>query len=258
MPLVIVESPNKIKTIKSALGDKYVVMASVGHFMDLEKKNMGIDLATWTPNYVVNPGKTDIVKQLKEEAKKHKEIYIASDADHEGTAIAFNLKELLEAKGRTIYRSIFKEMTKQEIMNSIKNPVPFDEKVYEAQKVRRMTDRIAGFKVSPLMWTKGLKGTSAGRVQSAALKFIVDREKEINNFVQEEYWTIKAETSPNFDAEFYGINNKKFVPNSQKQVTDIVNDIKGDLIITDYEKKTRTREPSPPFETAAMQKEARK
>lgn len=256
MSLVIVESPNKIKKIKSILGEKFVVMASVGHIYDLAKKDMGIDISTWEPTYVVNPGKTDVVKQLKDEAKKHQDIYIASDADQEGTAIAFNLKELLEGKGKKVYRSIFRSMTKQDVLDGINNPIPFDENLFKAQKVRRITDRVAGFKVSPLMWSKGLKGTSAGRVQSAALKFVVDREKEIRDFVVEEYWSIAALTEPNFNAEFYGINAKKVVPKNKAEVDAILADIGKTLKVSDYKKKSRSREPFPPFETASMQKEA--
>lgn len=254
--LVIVESPNKCQKIRKILGSGYEVMASVGHIMDLDKKMMGIDTDTWTLTYVINPDKQDVVKKLKEAAKHHKNIYIATDQDREGECIAWNIRENLPSKGKNVYRSIFKTITKNDVLAGIQNPVPFDQLAYQAQQTRRATDRLTGFKVSPLLWSKGMKGTSAGRVQSAALKFVIDREREIKSFVQEEYWTITAQTQDGFDVEFYGINGKKVVPKTKKEVEDIIKNIQGDLIVSDYQKKSRIREPSAPFITSTMQKEA--
>jgi DNA topoisomerase-1 len=256
MALVIVESPNKCNKIRKILGTGYEVIASVGHIMDLEKKNMGIDLNTWIPKYKINADKKDVVKRIKDTAKNHTDIYIATDDDNEGECIGFNIRDILPKKGKNIQRVIFKTITKTDVLNGIKNPTGFNDNTFDAQKVRRMTDRIVGFKVSPLMWTKGLKGTSAGRVQSAALKFIVDREKAIRSFVKEEYWTIKAQTKSDFDTDFYGINGKKYVPKSKKQADDITNDIKGDLVVADYKKKARERKPLPPYITSTLQKDA--
>lgn len=256
MALVIVESPNKIKKIQQILGSNYVVMASVGHIMDLEKKNMGIDLKTWTPKYIINQNKLEVVKKLKKEAENHKEIYIATDGDREGENIGYSILDILPKKNKKFYRVVFKELTKSAILKEMANPTGFNENLNLAQQTRRMTDRVVGFSVSPVMWSKGLKGTSAGRVQSAALKFIIDREREILNFKEEEYWSIIAQTDEGFDVEFYGDINGKIIPKSKFEVDNLIKSIKKDLTITDYQKKTRSREPLPPFITASLQKEA--
>jgi len=256
MALIIVESPNKIPKIRKAVGSGFEVMASVGHIMDLSKKQMGIDLSTFTPTYEVNKDKKDVVKNLKLAAKRHDKIYIATDEDREGECIAYNLKDILPKRGKTVERVVFKTITKKDILNGIKNPVGFRQDIFDAQQARRMTDRIVGFKVSPMMWTKGLRGTSAGRVQSAALKFIVDRERSISAFVKEEYWTIKAKTKLGFEADFYGIDGKKYVPKNKKQAQEIVDEVKGDLTVSDYQKKSRTRKPVAPYVTSTMQKDA--
>jgi len=256
MALVIVESPNKCAKIKKILGNGYVVMASVGHIMDLEKKKMGIDLTTWDTTYVVSPGKKDVVKGLKLAAKNHTDIYIATDGDREGSAIAFNLREILPKRGKNVHRVLFKTITKKDVLAGIKKPIPFNDDLFAAQQARRITDRLVGFKVSPIMWTKGLKNTSAGRVQSAALKFIVDREREIRAFVPEEYWTIKALTELGFQADFYGINDKKYVPRTKKKADEILADMVKQVTVDSYTKKKRTRKPAPPFVTASMQKDA--
>ncbi len=256
MPLVIVESPNKIPSIKKCLDKSFQVEASMGHIMDLRKKNMGIELPEFEPVYEVYPEKKDIVKRIKEAAKNHDEIYIATDADREGEAIAYNIQSILPKRGKKIYRVLFKEINKREILKGLKNPCGFREPVYNAQQARRITDRLVGFKVSPLMWTKGLKNTSAGRVQSAALKIIVDREKEILAFVKDEFWSIKAETDSNFIAEFYAIDGKKVTPKTKKETEAIVKDLGKKLLVTKFTKKTRSRAPSAPFETATLQQDA--
>jgi len=256
MALIIVESPNKIPKIRKIVGAGYTVMSSVGHIMDLAKKNMGIAIPGFTPTYEVNKDKKDVVKRLKEEAKNHKVIYIATDADREGECIAYNLRSVLPSRGKTIERVIFKTITKADINQALKNPVGFNDDFFDAQQGRRMTDRIVGFQVSPLMWTKGLKSTSAGRVQSAALKFVVDREKDIRAFVKEEYWTITADTAAGFEAEFYGLNGKKYVPKTKAQSDAIIKDVTGDLTVSSFTKKSRTRKPEPPYQTTTMQKDA--
>ncbi len=255
MALIIVESPNKIPKIKKAVGSNYVVMASVGHIMDLSKSKMGVDIPSFKTHYEINQDKREVVKNLKEEAKNHKEIFIATDFDKEGECIAFNLRDVLPTEDKVVERVVFSTMTTPDIMSGLNNPIGFRESVYNAQQARRITDRIVGFKVSPLMWTKGLRGTSAGRVQSAALKFVVDREKEIRAFKQEEYWTIAANLN-GFSAEFWGINGKKFVPSNQVEADDIIADINPSLSVSEYQNKSRTREPLPPFITSTMQKDA--
>ena len=162
MPLVIVESPNKCAKIEKILGKNYTVISSVGHIMDLSKKKMGIDTETWAATYVISPDKKDVVKNIKAHAKNHEEIYIATDADREGSGIAFHIRENLPKRGKKIYRSIFKTITKKDVLDGVKNPIPFNEDLYNAQQARRITDRLVGFKVSPVMWNKGLRGTSAG------------------------------------------------------------------------------------------------
>lgn len=239
-------------------------MASVGHIMDLSKEKKdktsrfwnGIDLSTWDVNYSVSPGKKDVVSNLKDAAKKCEEIYIATDDDREGEAIAFNILDILPKKGIKIHRVIFKTITQKDILDGIKNPIPFNDNLYAAQQARRITDRLVGFKVSPIMWTKGLRKTSAGRVQSAALKFIVDREREIRGFKPEEYWTIKAKTDLKFDASFYGIDSKKYIPKTKKKVDEILKDLSKDITVASYVTKQRERSPEPPFITASMQKDA--
>jgi DNA topoisomerase-1 len=256
MALVIVESPNKCPKLKKILGSGYTVMASVGHIMDLEKKKMGIDTDTWNTRYQVTPGKKDVVKGLKAAAKNHTDIYIATDADREGEAIGFNLREILPKTGKNVYRVIFKTITKKDVLHAIKNPIKFNDDLFASQQARRITDRLVGFKVSPIMWTKGLKKTSAGRVQSAALKFIVDREMEIRSFVKEEFWTIKALTDLDFEVDFYGINGKKYVPKTKKKTDEILADFTKKIEVVSYTKKKRNRSPYPPYITASLQKDA--
>lgn len=255
MALVIVESPNKCSKIKKVLGNGYEVIASVGHIKDLEKKNMGIDTTTWDANYIVNPDKKDVVQKIKNAAKEHDEIYIATDDDREGSAIAFDIKSLIP-KDKKIYRSIFKTITKDDIWKGINNPIPFDENLYKAQQARRMTDRIVGFKVSPVMWAKGLKNTSAGRVQSATLKWIVDKEKEIRAFNKEEYWTIHADMKKGFIADLVSINGAKVEPKTKNDSDTIISKIANKLKVSKYESKATTRSPNPPFITATLQQEA--
>jgi DNA topoisomerase-1 len=259
MPLVIVESPNKCKKLKSILGNGYVVMASVGHIMDLDKKNMGINTETWDVTYKPNRDKRDVISGLKAEAKNHDAIYIATDGDFEGHAIAFNIRDILPKRGKKYYRSVFPTITKKDVLNGIKNPITFDENALAAQQTRRITDRLVGFRVSPVMWNKGLRGTSAGRVQSVALKIISEREKEIKAFVPREYWEITVDTNNNFSADFFGINGKQIELSGKKEAHDIIDDMnknKLDLKVYEYDAKKRIRKPSPPFITSTMQQAA--
>lgn len=254
--LVIVESPNKISKLKKILGSDYVVMASVGHFTELSKKQMGIDTTTWEGDYQISDSKKDVVKKIQEEAKNHDNIYIASDPDQEGEKIAFDLKDIMPKKGKNIYRIKFNEITKAAVLNAVKNPSIFDEKILASQQTRRFMDRICGFKISPILWSKGLKNTSAGRVQSVVLRWLVEREREISSFVKEEYWTITVKTKKSFDAEFFGINSKKLVPKNEAETKTIIKEIKGDLVVSDYQAKMRTRSPQPPYITATLMQDA--
>lgn len=259
MPLVLIESPNKISKLRKILGQNYTIMASVGHIMDLSKKNLGVELDTFDATYKVNPDKKEIAKNIKKEALNHDVIYIATDPDREGEAIAFHLATLLPKKGVTIHRTRFNAITKEAVKKAIKNPESLNEDLYNAQQARRITDRLVGFKVSPVMWNKGLRGTSAGRVQSVALKIISDREKSIKAFVPEEYWEILAKTSLDFDADFWGINGKAFkIPDKKKAdyITGLMNKGEKEFLVSEYNAKSRTRKPSPPFITSTLQQAA--
>ena len=259
MPLVLIESPNKISKLSKILGSNYTIMASVGHIMDLSKKNMGIDVKTFEASYKINSDKKDIAKEIKREAKNHEVIYIATDPDREGEAIAFHLATLLPKRGVSIHRVRFNAITKEAVKKAIKNPEVLDDNLYNAQQARRITDRLVGFKVSPVMWNKGLRGTSAGRVQSVALRVISEREKAIRAFVPEEYWEVKVETGLDFSADFWGINSKDFKIKNQAEADKIVsamNDDKHDLIVTGHTNKQRNRKPAPPFITSTLQQSA--
>jgi len=259
MPLILIESPNKISKLRSILGPNYTVMASVGHIMDLSKKNMGVDLDTFEATYKVNVDKKDIAKNIKAEAKNHDVIYIATDPDREGEAIAFHIATLLPKRGVTIHRVRFNAITKEAVKKAMKNPEQLDKNLYDAQQARRITDRLVGFRVSPVMWNKGMRGTSAGRVQSVALKFVADKEKDIKAFVPKEYWTIYAKTSLDFPADFYGIDGKNFVPSNKAESDDITKEMKAnrvDLVVSEYLAKQRSRKPYPPFITSTMQQSA--
>jgi len=259
MPLVLIESPNKISKLRKILGNGYTIMASVGHIMDLSKKNLGIDTETFEATYKVNVDKKDVVKAIKDEAKKHNTIYIATDPDREGEAIAFHIASILPKTCTNIHRVKFNAITKDAVKKAMKNPGKLDDNLYNAQQARRITDRLVGFKVSPIMWTKGLRGTSAGRVQSVALKVVADREKEIKAFVPEEYWTIEVQTSKEFSADFFSLDGSAYVPKKKADVDKILNDMnsgKKDLVVSEYDTKSRTRKPYPPFVTSTLQQAA--
>lgn len=257
MPLVLIESPNKVSKLKEILGAKYKIMASVGHIMDLEKKNMGIDLETFDVVYKQNKEKKEVISNIKKEAENHDIIYIATDPDREGEAIGFNLESILP-KGKTIHRVKFNAITKDVVLKAIKNPEVLDQNLYLAQKARRVTDRVVGFKVSPVMWNKGLVGTSAGRVQSVALKFIVDKEKEIKAFIPEDYWSVMADFKNGLSADFWGLNSEKTDITTKVDADDIVSRIKGskDIKVSDVQSGSRSRKPAPPFTTSTLQQAA--
>lgn len=193
--LVIVESPAKANTIKKFLGGKSKVVASMGHIRDLPKSKMGVNLKTFDPEYINIRGKASLINALKKDAKDAKTVYLATDPDREGEAIAWHLAYILGIDPNSVCRVTFNEITKEAVKNGISNPRTIDLNLTDAQQARRVLDRIVGYKISPVLWKKVKKGLSAGRVQSVAVKLIVDRENEIEKFIPEEYWNINLEVS---------------------------------------------------------------
>ncbi|WP_077655919.1 DNA topoisomerase, partial [Staphylococcus aureus] len=191
--LVIVESPAKAKTIEKYLGKKYKVIASMGHVRDLPRSQMGVDTEdNYEPKYITIRGKGPVVKELKKHAKKAKNVFLASDPDREGEAIAWHLSKILELEDSKENRVVFNEITKDAVKESFKNPREIEMNLVDAQQARRILDRLVGYNISPVLWKKVKKGLSAGRVQSVALRLVIDRENEIRNFKPEEYWTIEV------------------------------------------------------------------
>ncbi len=264
--LVIVESPSKAKTIGKFLGSKYRVVASVGHVRDLPKSKLGIDKDNnFEPNYINIRGKGDVIKELKKEASKADKVYLATDPDREGEAISWHIAHILDLPEDAENRIQFNEITKEAIKNAVKNPRQLDKRLIDAQQARRVLDRLVGYEISPLLWRKIRRGLSAGRVQSAALKVICEREKEIKAFIPQEYWTVTAEfnkkegseKSKIFPAKLIEKNGKK-IPLDNKEAADkVLADLKkNDYSISKVEKKERRRNPYPPFTTSSMQQDA--
>ena len=261
--LIIVESPAKANTIKKFLGGSTKVLASMGHIRDLPKSKLGVNTEKdFEPEYINIRGKGNLIKELKKEAKAAKNVYLATDPDREGEAIAWHLAHILEIPEDSICRVTFNEITKEAVQNSIKEPRKIDINLTDAQQARRVLDRIVGYKISPLLWKKVKKGLSAGRVQSVAVKLICDREEEIENFIPEEYWNIYANLKDKksrkaFEAKFYGINDKKLNIHSEKEVNEILNKIKdGEYTVKSIKKSEKKKNPAPPFTTSTMQQEA--
>ena len=261
--LIIVESPAKANTIKKFLGGSTKVMASMGHIRDLPKSKMGIDIEhDFEPEYINIRGKGDLIKNLKKEAKSAKQVYLATDPDREGEAIAWHLAHILEIPEDSKCRVTFNEITKETVKENIKKPRTIDKNLTDAQQARRVLDRIVGYKISPVLWKKVKRGLSAGRVQSIAVKLIVDREAEIQNFIPEEYWNIYAtltepESKKDFVASFYGKESKKLDIHTEDEVKEILKAIeKGKYIVADIKKGEKKRTPAPPFTTSTMQQEA--
>ena len=261
--LIIVESPAKATTIKKFLGGNVKVLASMGHIRDLPKSKLAIDIENdFTPEYINIRGKGALIKTLKKEAKNAKYVYLATDPDREGEAIAWHLAYILEIPEDEVCRVTFNEITKEAIQKSIKSPRKIDKDLTDAQQARRVLDRIVGYKISPILWKKVKRGLSAGRVQSVAVKLIVDREEEIEKFIPEEYWNITAQllepkTEKTFEANFYGKEGKKLELHSKEDVDNIIKQIeKRQYIVTDVKKGEKKRTPAPPFTTSTMQQEA--
>ncbi|GAA3406684.1 type I DNA topoisomerase [Paenibacillus hodogayensis] len=259
--LVIVESPAKAKTIGKYLGSKFIVKASMGHIRDLPKSQIGVEVdKDFEPKYITIRGKGSILKELKDASRKVKNIYLAADPDREGEAIAWHLAHYLELSGTEPCRVVFNEITKQAVKDAFKQPRPIDMDLVNAQQARRILDRLVGYKISPLLWKKVKKGLSAGRVQSVAVKLIIDRENEIKAFVPEEYWSITAKLAVNgteFDAKFYGVNGEKLELNRQSEVDEILARIEqSPFTVSEVREKERQRNPAPPFITSSLQQEA--
>ncbi|MUV39975.1 DNA topoisomerase [Lentibacillus sp. JNUCC-1] len=259
--LVIVESPAKAKTIERYLGKKYTVKASMGHVRDLPKSQMGVDVDNeYQPKYITIRGKGDILKDLKKAAKKAKRIYLAADPDREGEAIAWHLAHALNVDDQTDCRVVFNEITKESVKASFKHPRKINENLVDAQQARRILDRLVGYNISPLLWKKVKKGLSAGRVQSVAVKMIIDRENEIKNFKPEEYWSITADflkDQETFEGSFYGIDGKKQDLPNREEVDAILNKLQGDTFSVDkVNKRERKKNPAKPFTTSSLQQEA--
>lgn len=259
--LVIVESPAKAKTIERYLGKKYKVKASMGHIRDLPKSQMGIDVEKYyEPRYITIRGKGPVLKDLKSAAKKVKKVYLAADPDREGEAIAWHLAHSLDIDESSDCRVVFNEITKDAIQESFKHPRSINMDLVDAQQARRILDRLVGYNISPLLWKKVKKGLSAGRVQSVAVKMIIEREREIEKFVPEEYWSIDGnflkEDEP-FEGNFYGIDGEKKSLANQEEVNKILDKIKGEQFSVDkVNKRERKRNPALPFTTSSLQQEA--
>ncbi|MDT2712096.1 type I DNA topoisomerase [Enterococcus dongliensis] len=259
--LVIVESPAKAKTIEKYLGRNYKVVASVGHVRDLPKSKMGIDVENnYEPHYISIRGKGDVIKGLKQAAKKAQKVYLASDPDREGEAIAWHLAYLLGLDLKDKNRVVFNEITKDAVKAAFKEPRSIDVSLVDAQQARRALDRLVGYSISPILWKKIKKGLSAGRVQSIALKMIIDREQAIRDFIPEEYWSIDGnfkKKTKKFKANFWGIDGKKKKLPNAEAVKEITSRIDGkDYEVTKVEKKERKRNPALPFTTSNMQQES--
>ncbi|WP_141557761.1 type I DNA topoisomerase [Streptococcus anginosus] len=259
--LVIVESPAKAKTIEKYLGRNYKVLASVGHIRDLKKSTMSIDFENnYEPEYINIRGKGPLINDLKKEAKKAKQVYLASDPDREGEAISWHLAHILNLDETDKNRVVFNEITKDAVKNAFKEPRQIDMDLVDAQQARRVLDRIVGYSISPILWKKVKKGLSAGRVQSVALKLIIDRENEINAFKPEEYWTIDGtfkKGARQFQASFYGMNGKKMKLATNDNVKNVLSHIEGDeFTVESVEKKERKRNAPLPYTTSSMQQDA--
>ena len=261
--LIIVESPAKANTIKKFLGGNTKVVASMGHIRDLPKSKMGINIENdFEPEYINIRGKASLINSLKKDAKASKKVFLATDPDREGEAISWHLAYILGIPEDTICRVTFNEITKSAVQEGIKNPRKIDLNLVDAQQARRVLDRIVGYKISPVLWKKVKRGLSAGRVQSVAVKLIVDREEEIEKFIPQEYWNIYAiledkKTKRKFEAKLTSKNDKKIELSNQKIVEEILKDLENEKYIVEQVKKSeRKRVAAPPFTTSTMQQEA--
>src|SRR3989338_4768687 len=260
--LVIVESPTKVKTINKILGSKYKVLSSMGHLIDLPKSVLGVDLEhDFAPKWIVVRKKQKILTQLKKEAATKTEIYIATDPDREGEAIGWNIVNHI-GEGKKIFRVTFSEITKEAVLKAFASPREFDRKKVDAQLARRILDRVVGYQISPLLWKKVGSRLSAGRVQSVALRLIVDREREIKNFIPQEYWQIAVDLKKEghagvLTASLEKIKGEKFELKAKSETDDLVANIRQQAFgISDIIQKEVRRNPLPPFITSTLQQDA--
>ncbi len=258
--LVIVESPAKARTLKRFLGRKYSIEASMGHLIDLPKSKLGVDVENnFRPHYITIRGKGKILSQLKKEAQKADEVYLATDPDREGEAISWHLKRVLEIPNQKC-RVVFNEITKDAVKKAMEKPRAIDGKLVDAQQARRILDRLVGYKLSPLLWKKVKKGLSAGRVQTVAVRLICEREREIEKFEPEEYWTITGNFKApqgNFKARLFRIDNKRIKVKNEDQAKKLLTEIKKEEYkISKIKERKRERRPLPPFITSTLQQEA--
>lgn len=274
--LLIVESPAKARTLNKFLGKDFAIKASIGHVKDLPKKELGVDIEKdFTPKYVVIEGKGKVLRELKKAAKNAERILLAPDPDREGEAIAWHIAEELNGDSDKIFRVVFNEITERAVTEAVKKPRKIDMNLVNAQQARRVLDRLVGYKLSPLLWQKVQRGLSAGRVQSVALRFVVDREREINAFKSEEYWSITAtlvgidlpteqagsyregKEPPPFNARLFRINDRQVNIKNESEAKNIVETVSGKTFTVEkVEKKKRKRSPAPPFITSTLQQEA--
>lgn len=261
--LVIVESPAKAKTIKKFLGKNFKVEASMGHIRDLPKSQLGVDLENdFEPKYITIRGKGEIINKLKKEAKNADKIFLATDPDREGEAISWHLAQVLDIDQNTPCRIEFNEITGQAIKNAVKKPRPIDMNLVDAQQARRVLDRVVGYKISPLLWRKIKKGLSAGRVQSVATRIICEREKEIQEFIPEEYWDLTANFTKlgqeqSLEAKFYGKSGNKMDIKTEEQIKILMEELKKvNYHVESVKLGTKKRNPAPPFTTSTLQQEA--
>ncbi|MGZ8867678.1 MAG: DNA topoisomerase, partial [Thermoanaerobaculia bacterium] len=259
--LVIVESPAKAKTINKFVGKDYIVKASVGHVRDLPKSELGVDEETFEPHYVVLEGKEKVVAELKAAAKKAEKIFIASDPDREGEAIGWHVMHLLGKDASKVQRILFHEITKNAVRKAIETPGEIDMNKVNAQQARRVLDRLVGYKLSPLLWDKVRRGLSAGRVQSVAMKMIVDREESIKAFVPEDYWTfaakLEAGTPPPFIAKLTKVDGKKAEVPNEEIARKLETTLKaGEFVVAAVARKEKKQSPGPPFITSTLQRTA--
>ncbi|MFO7319575.1 MAG: type I DNA topoisomerase [Clostridia bacterium] len=264
--LVIVESPAKAKTIGKFLGRGFAVKASMGHVRDLPRSQFGVDIERgFTPKYITVRGQGKVLQELRKAVKSADQVYLATDPDREGEAISWHLAEVLGLDPKSPNRIEFNEITKSAVLAALKNPRPIDTHRVDAQQARRVVDRLVGYKLSPLLWSKVKRGLSAGRVQSVALRLICDREQEIDDFVQEEYWTITASFRPPgapasgeaFEAKLHRFGGKKLDVKDEAKAREIVAQLSGvEFVVTEVTRKERRRNPAPPFTTSTLQQEA--
>jgi len=261
--LVIVESQAKAKTIKKYLGKNYVVEASMGHVRDLPKSQLGVDIEkNYEPKYITIRGKVELLDKIKKQAKKSEKIYLATDPDREGEAISWHLANILKIDTEESCRIEFNEVTKSAVKNAIKSPRKINENVFDAQQARRVLDRLVGYEISPILWRKIKWGLSAGRVQSVALRIICDREKEIQAFVPEEYWTVEAKVSKlaetkTFTVKLHSKKGKKIIINKEEEANNIIKVVQqGEFVVKDIKDTAKSKNPLPPFTTSTLQQDA--